>query len=486
MVGIVSYGGYIPRLRLNRVTIAKSMSWFAPGLMGAAKGERSMANWDEDCLTMAVAASQDAIVGFDKSKLDGVYLASTTMPFNDRDNAGVVKAALNLHDSILTADFASSLKVGPVALMTALESVKSGDKQNILVTASDKRLTKAASNNEMLFGDGAGSVVVGNDNVIAEYLGGYSTSVDFVDHYRGADAKFDYNWEQRWIRDEGFAKIYPEVFKGVLDKTGINIEDVTKMIFPCIFGRFQGKIGAAVGAKPEQLSDTLQANVGECGAAHSFVMLAKELETAKPGDILMVAGMGQGAAALMFRVTDNIKNLPSRIGISGCLSNRKEVDNYTKWLQYNGLIETDLGARGDVDSRTGLSSLYRNRKLIMGFVGGKCKECGTPQIPPKRICVKPGCGAVDSLEDHEFANIPAEIVTFTADNLAASLDPPAIYGMIQFDGGGRIVTEFTDCSVDTVEVGVKMKMTFRKKYTDDIRGFTGYYWKATIDNTTVK
>ena len=486
MVGIVSYGGYIPQKRLSRAAIAKSMGWFSPGLVGAAKGERSMANWDEDSLTMAVAASQDALVGIDKSKLDAVYLASTTLPFDDRDNAGVVKAALNLPDNILTADFASSLKVGPIALMTALETVKGGDKQTILVTASDKRRTKAASNDEMLFGDGAGSLVVGNDNVIAEYIGGYTISTDFVDHYRGSDAKYDYNWEQRWIRDEGFSKIYPDVFKGALDRTGVSIEDVTKMIFPCIFGRFQAKIAGAVGAKPEQLSDTLQANVGECGAAHPFVMLAKELETANPGDILMVAGIGQGAGALLFRVTDKITNLPKRAGISGCLANRTEVDTYTKWLQYNGLIETDLGARGDVDTRTGLSSLYRNRKLILGFVGGKCRECGTPQIPAKRICVKPGCGAVDSLEEYEFADKPAKILTFTADNLAASLDPPAIYGMIQFEGGGRILTDFTDCSLDSVEVGVRMKMTFRKKYQDDKRSFSGYYWKATIDNNTEK
>ncbi len=484
MAGIVSYGGYIPRLRLSRMSVAKTMNWFAPGLMGAAKGERSMANWDEDCLTMAVAASQDALKGFDKSKLDAIYLASTTFPFVDRDNAGVVKTALNLCDSIATADFASSLKVGPIALMTALETVKGGDKQHILVTASDKRRTKAASSDELLFGDGAGSVIVGNDNLIAEYLGGYSIALDFVDHYRGEDAKFDYNWEQRWIRDEGFSKIYPAAFKGVLEKTGVNIEDVTKMIFPCIFSNFQARIAASVGAKPEQLGDILHAVVGECGAAHPLVMLVKELETANPGDILMVAGFGQGATALMFRVTDNIKSLPSRLGVSGCLANRKEVDNYTKWLQYNGLINTELGARGDTDLRTGLSSLFRNRKQILGFVGGKCKECGTPQIPAKRICVKPGCGAVDALEDYEFANIPAKIVTFTADNLAASLDPPAIYGMITFEGGGRIMTDFTDCSLDTIEVGVKMKMTFRKKYTDDKRGFTGYYWKATVDTTT--
>src|SRR3989339_829395 len=98
MVGIVSYGGYIPRMRLSRAAVAKNMGWFAPALFGAARGERAMANWDEDCLTMAVAASRDALVGVDKSELDAVYLASTTLPFADRDNAGVVKAALNLPD----------------------------------------------------------------------------------------------------------------------------------------------------------------------------------------------------------------------------------------------------------------------------------------------------------------------------------------------------------------------------------------------------
>jgi len=484
MVGIVSYGGYIPRMRLSRMAVAQSMGWFAPGLFGAAKGERSMANWDEDCLTMAVAACRDAMVGVDKSKLDGVYLASVTLPFADRDNAGIVKCALNLRDEITTADFASSLKAGPTALLTAMEAVKGGEKKQILVAASDKRRTKAASNDEMLFGDGAGAMVVGEDNVIAEFLGSYSLSLDFVDHYRGEDVKFDYNWEQRWVRDEGFANIYPTVFKGVLDNTDIGIADVTKMIYPCIFGRIHTKLAASVGANPDQVADPLAANVGECGTAHPFVMLAKELETAKPGDVLMVAGVGQGATALMFRVTENIKKLPERTGISGCLANKKVVDTYTKWLQYNNLIETDLGGRGDVDSRTGLSSLFRNRKYILGFVGGKCKECGTPQIPSSRVCVKPGCGAIDSQEEYEFADKKPKILTFTADNLAASLDPPAIYGMIQFDEGGRVLTDFTDCSIDDVEVGVEMKMTFRKKYHDDKRGFTGYFWKATPANIT--
>ena len=73
-----------------------------------AQGERSMCNWDEDSLTMAVAASRDCLTGIDKSGIDGLYLASTTLPFADRQNAGIAATALNLKSEILTADFTAS------------------------------------------------------------------------------------------------------------------------------------------------------------------------------------------------------------------------------------------------------------------------------------------------------------------------------------------------------------------------------------------
>jgi 3-hydroxy-3-methylglutaryl CoA synthase len=62
----------------------------------------------------------------DKQKLDALYLASTTLPFADRQNAGVVAAALNLSDKLITADHSSSQKAATTALITAFESVKGG------------------------------------------------------------------------------------------------------------------------------------------------------------------------------------------------------------------------------------------------------------------------------------------------------------------------------------------------------------------------
>ena len=84
MIGITSFGAYIPRLRLSRSSIVQGMGWFAPAIMAVAQGERSMCNWDEDAITMAVEASRTCLSGKNKNDLDGLYLASTTLPFADR------------------------------------------------------------------------------------------------------------------------------------------------------------------------------------------------------------------------------------------------------------------------------------------------------------------------------------------------------------------------------------------------------------------
>jgi len=94
------------------------------------------------------------------------------------------------------------------------------------------------------------------------------------------------------------------------------------------------------------------------------------------------------------------------------------------------------------------------------------------------ICVNPDCGAFHSQEDYEFAYRPATVKSFTGDMLAVSVDPPAIYGLVQFEGGGRFMADFTDCELDDLKVGMPVKMAFRIHHADQERGFTGYFWKA--------
>ncbi len=478
MIGVTSFGGYIPQLRISRMAIYQHMGWFAPALIMIAQGERSFCNWDEDSLTMASEAARDCLRGFDKSRIDALLLCSTTMPFVDRSNAGVLKTVLNLRDDILVQDLGSSLRAGTTGLISALQQVQSGEVENALVVASDKRETKAAYFYEMWFGDGAAAVTVGNSDVIAEFKGSYSVAHDFVDHYRGSVNRFDYMWEERWVRDEGYAKIIPESVSGLMNRLSLSAVDIDKLVFPCFFKAEHRNIAKKLGMTPDKVVDNMHEVCGETGAAHPLVMFVHTLEQAKPGERILLAGFGQGCDSLYFIVTENIRQLPPKIGIRGSLERKKTVENYPKFLKFRDLVETEMGIRAEFPSQTAMTVLWRKRKMLLGMVGGKCRNCGTAQWPKMDICVNPGCRALHSQDDYEFADVPAHVKSFTGDLLAVSVDPPAIYGMVQFEGGGRFMADFTDCELNEVRVGQKVRLAFRKRYTDKDRGFTGYFWKA--------
>jgi 3-hydroxy-3-methylglutaryl CoA synthase len=481
MIGITSYGAYIPRLRLQRKAIAQANAWFAPGLMSAAKGERSMANWDEDAITMSVEAARDCVPAHDPIKdrafVDGLYFASTTMPFSDRQNAGIVAGALSLREDISSLDITSSQRSGTSALLAALDGVASGRVKSPLVVAGEKRKARAASSQEMAYGDAAAAFTVGKDKIIAKFLGSHSVTLDFVDHFRGGGEDYDYGWEERWIRDEGYSKIVPAAIKALLEKTGVNGADITHLILPCPFAKLDQTLAKQSGIDPAKVHDNLASNVGDTGAAHSLLMLAHALESAKPGDKILIAQFGQGCDALQFEVTPAISDI-ERNGVSGSLARRKEETNYNKYLGFNGLIELEKGMRAEVDKRTALTVLYRKNDMISGLVGGKCRVCGTGQYPRTRICVNPNCKAVDSQDPYSFADQQGTVLSWSADFLTYSMSPPNHYGMITFADGGRFMADITDVDQGQIDSGTKVRMVFRVKDRDEKRGFIRYFWKA--------
>lgn len=482
MTGITAYGAYIPRLRLQRKAVAQANAWFAPGLMGAAKGERAMANFDEDAVTMAVEAGRDCLPATDPVKdrafVDAAYFASTTMPFSDRQNAGIVAAALNLADEITSIDVTSSQRAGTSAMIAALDAVKAGRANAPLVVAGEKRKARAASSQELAYGDAGAALSFGVDKVIAKFLGSHSVTVDFVDHFRGSDEEFDYGWEERWIRDEGYTKIVPAAIKRLLEKTGVAASDIAHLILPCPFAKLDATLAKQCGIDPAKLRDNLASNVGDTGAAHALLMLVHVLESAKPGEKILVAQFGQGCDVLLFEVTREIAELPKRNAVSGSLARRKEETNYMKFLGFNGLVELEKGMRAEVDKRTALTVLYRKNDMLMGLIGGKCRVCGTAQFPRSRICVNPNCKSVDSQDPFGFSEQQGTILSWSADFLTYSMNPPNHYGMITFAEGGRFMADITDVEQGQIDSGTKVRMMFRVKDVDEKRGFKRYFWKA--------
>ncbi|MBM3118032.1 MAG: hydroxymethylglutaryl-CoA synthase family protein [Chloroflexi bacterium] len=476
MVGIKSYGAYIPRYRMNHNTI-----FGAVGFLGTfpTPGEKSVANHDEDTLSMAVAAGIDCIDGLKREEIDGLFLATTSQPYMLRQNSAIVAVSLDLQPNIRTADFIGSTKAGTGAIISACDAVKGGSSSNILVCVSDCRLSKPGGPQEHLYGDGAAAILLGDEEVIATFEGFNSVSYDFPDRWKATGEEFEHAWEDRFIRDEGYAKMIPEAISGLLKKYNLNIKDFAKIAFPGIYAREHAAIIKRLGAEPSQIQDTLLDKVGDTGAVSPLMILVAALEDAKPGDKILVASFGNGSDALFFQVTENIKKVGDRRGVKKHLALKKELASYEKYLAFRNLAPMEIGMRGEIGIRTPMSALFRERKAILSLCGTRCKECGTPQYPPQRVCVNPDCGAVDQMEDYRFSDKKGTVFTYTGDNLAASIDPPSIYGFVDFEGGGRFWFDFTDCDLDSVKVGMPVEMTFRRRYLDEPTGVYGYSWKAT-------
>ncbi|WP_101675121.1 hydroxymethylglutaryl-CoA synthase family protein [Alloalcanivorax mobilis] len=479
MIGIVGYGAYLPRLRLSRRAVFDANAWYAPQFAGKARGHRTMANWDEDSVTMAVAAARDCLgPGDDRSRVRALALASSSLPFAERLNAGIVAEALTLDERVLAQDVTGSQRVALSALAQALAAVRGGQGETLLL-AADNRQTSAASAAELDYGDGAAAVLLGSDGVLAEYLGGAHRTVDFVDRFRRTGESIDYHWEERWVRDEGIDRQMPEVIAEALTQAGVEAAAVDHFIFPAAFAKVDTRLAARCGIPPEAVVDNLAERAGNTGVAHGLLLLAGVLQRARPGQIVLLTQFGNGGEALVFRVTEAIDHFRPVVGLEGWLERGREETAYTRFLSFQGRLHLERGMRGEQDKKTALTTLYRHRRAILGLVAGRCRETGEVHFPPSRISYTPGKPVQDSQESWKLAERQGRVLSWSAEYLSWHMSPPHQYGQVDFDGGGRILMDFTDVERGDISSGCAVEMVFRIKDTDETRGFNRYFWKAT-------
>jgi 3-hydroxy-3-methylglutaryl CoA synthase/uncharacterized OB-fold protein len=472
-IGIKSYAAYIPRLRMDRAAIAAAHAWALPGLKGIAKGERSFCDWDEDSITMSVEAARACLDPGSRQHVSSLTFVSTTPPFADMQNAAVIVNACGLPASAASLDAGGSLRSGVSTLIRALRTAERGD---AIVVAADDRRAKPGSAQEIQYGSGALALRLGSGEVIASLVGSASSASSFADHFRAAGERYDYHWEERWVRDEGYLKIVPESVERLLKETGVRAESIDHFCLPAIVSGAAAAVAKRLKIRPEAVVDNLAAKCGDTGAAHPLMMLALALERAAPGQKVLVVGFGSGCDALLLETGDAIRGHRSRSGVSAALARGVTDGNYTKLLSFAGEIDLDWGMRSETDAKTALTQLYRAQDQVVGFTGGRCGACGAIQFPRLVACV--GCGSTQPLAPYPLADEAARVATFTADWLMFYPSPPLYVGLVQFDNGARVLMEMVDVDPTKLDVGSALRMVFRIKEKDGRRHFNRYFWKA--------
>lgn len=465
MAGIVSYGSYVPYRRLKRAAIAQVMG------VSATKGERSVASFDEDSVSMAVEAVRDALRNAPGGAVSALFFGTTTPPYAEKLNAALVAAASSLPAEIRAADLTGSVRAGLTTLLQAADAVGGGAPQAI-AAMSDCRLGAPEGKAEQSNGDAAVAFVFGSENAVAEIEASASLTREFLDSWRAPGERFAHSWEERFSLTQAYSPLLSKVIQTVLERAKVSPADLATVIIDAPNARAVDGVLRAMKIDPAKVADSLALTVGQTGTAHTGLMLANVLPAAKPGDRILIASVADGADAMVLRVTPAIASFKPAHSVGSLIESKGDVA-YGSYLKWREILPTEPPRRPDPERPAG-PPMFRAERWKFGFVGSRCKACGTPQLPPQRVCVK--CQAFDQMEPYSFADRVGRVATFTLDRLAYSLNPPTVNVVIDFHGGGRFLCEMTDCEPDKVAIGDEIEMTFRRLYSAD--GVQNYFWKA--------
>lgn len=466
--GIKSLGVYLPYNYLSRAALGRA--WGGKG----GKGEKSIADADEDSVTMAVEAAVGCFRLFAREKVNALYFASTTGPYAEKSHSALVSVACDLADEdLFAADFTTSTKAGTNAVRAALDAAAACPGQNILVTASDMRNGFPKSVQESGYGDGAGALVIGSgDDLLAEIEYVTSVNEEINDYWRNANERYTRHAEGRFCDEEGYLREVKLILNKLLKQTSTEIADYDKIVLTAQNAKLQEKIASKYGITREQLVDTLLYNVGDTGAAQALIGIANALEQAHPGDRILVVDYGNGANAMVMTVTEHIERLSELKQIDHYLNTREELDSYVRFLSWRDIAPAEPGGAFKLPAST--AQTWREQNINLRLHGSMCKKCGAALYPIARVC--DNCGAKDEYEEVRYSDHICKLYTFSIDKYAGRSDAPIIVQAVAEDpNGSRVYTIMTNFKQDEVRVGMEVEFTFRKMH--HLGEFPNYFWK---------
>jgi hydroxymethylglutaryl-CoA synthase len=464
MTGIVSYGAYLPMTRLPLALIAGR-----PAREGGP--EKTVADYDEDAITMAVEAARNCLRGFDLAAVDGLFFASTSYALREKQGAATIAKALGLRRDVSSADHAGSLRAGTSALEAGIHAVAAGAMRTVLVVASDCRMGAPRGALEAKLGDGAVAFLLGNNQPIAELRGCHAIADELQDVWRSEGDRFTHSWEDRFAIQEGYAPNVTEAIRGLLEASGRSVGDFAKAAIYAPDARSLAGVARGLGFAPEQLADPLFGRLGNTGAAFALTLLAATLESARPGESLLLASYGDGAHAFAFEVGEPILKLETRRAVSWHLVRRRALASYDSYLRGRQLDPREWAGGADL----GLSATvrFRERDADIAFVAARCLSCGQLHFPKQRVCMR--CFHRDEWEAFPLSEKHGVLLSYTFDYFFPASEPPTIVAVTEVEGC-RVQVQLTNARPDEVKLDMPVEYVFRKIH--DAGGKPNYFWKA--------
>jgi 3-hydroxy-3-methylglutaryl CoA synthase len=457
VTSILGYDTYIPRYRLRRADVAAALG-------ASASGERSVAGYDEDSTTIGVAAALPVVSGRERAPRS-LWFATTDPVYADKSNATTVHSALGLESAIPAIDLGASLRSGFAALRGAARD------QGLAVLA-DRRGGSVGGADERGGADGGAAFLfgAGGESALAEIVAEASVTAEFLDRWRAPGSAEAASWEERF-GELRYAELAGDVLTQ-LTASGIDLTEISRFGVAGSNARAVRTVTAAIAARTaaEAGGGDLVDRVGYAGAAHLGLVLADLLDTARPGELLLLVSLADGADAVLVRTGPGARPGHER-------TVRSQLDggvpiNYPQYLLWRQRIHGERPRRPEPE-RPSAPFAWRDRQYKLAMVGGRCRHCGAVQYPLPPVCYR--CHTAGEFAPVSAGHQRARVVACTVDRLAYSPSPPLVSAIVAFDHGGRLQSELTDV-VGEVHVGDEVALTFRTAGVVD--GIHNYVWKT--------
>lgn len=345
MVGIITYGAYIPRFRIKIEEIARVWGANAAEITGGLGVlEKAVPDYDENTATFSVEAARSALRRrpIDVADIKAVYVGSESHPYAVKPTAVTVGEAIGATPVMTAADYEFACKAGTAAIQTAMGLVSSGMMKYAVAIGADTAQGAPGDALEYTAAAGGAAYVIGNDDPIAVINETCSFTSDTPDFWRREGEDYPRHGG-RFSGDPGYFKHTLGAAKLMMELRGTKPSDYTHAVFHQPNAKFPQKAAQMLGFTKEQIKAGLLApRLGNTYSGAVPLGLAAVLDVAKPGDRIFVTSYGSGAGSDAFdiTVTDAILHKIDRsrgATVEQMLATKKYLD-YAVYARHKGKI----------------------------------------------------------------------------------------------------------------------------------------------------
>ena len=312
MVGIVSYGTYIPRNRIRIADVARA--WKKdPMEVQAGLGviEKSVPAQDEDAVTIALEAALRALAGSQTkpSDIEVLLVGSESHPYAVNPTSTIVGELLGIGNNYLAADLEFACKAGTAGIIAIAGLIAAGHAKYGMAIGSDTAQSKPHDVLEYTSAAAGAAYILGRERIIARLLADTSYSSDTPDFWRRDGIRYP-SHAGRFTGEPAYFAHVMGAAKRLFDMTKTEPSDFDYCVFHMPNGKFPRQVATRLGFTKEQLAPSLIVDdIGNPYSASSMTGLAAVLDIAKPGEkIFMVSyGSGAGSDGFIFETTGSLK-----------------------------------------------------------------------------------------------------------------------------------------------------------------------------------